>query len=263
MNSSIKLIIRKGKFSKNGNHTIFLQYCYTSIKRVLISTGISILEVHWDKSTGSILSSLPAEYGSAESLQDALNKQRAKAEKIIRYAIKCNHTCPMQFLKRNFHLPDCWDVDQMEKYNNNLSVFYQIDRYQEDKRRMIQPSTVAVIRTMKKHLWSFQAYIGYKVTFESFTGIFYDQFVRYLTFEIPVMRRAIVVKGLKMNTVGKTIKQLKTFLKDRMQRKVIPFVDLGCFKTLEEEVDSVFLDRRELSKIYHLNLFENPGLIIS
>ena len=115
---------------------------------------------------------------------------------------------------------------------------------------------------MKKHLLSFQTYIGYKVTFESFTGIFYDQFVRYLTFEIPVMRRAMSYKGLKINTVGKTIKQLKTFIKDRMRRKVDnPFIDLSCFKTLEEDVDSVFLDWKELSKIYHLNLFENPGLI--
>lgn len=261
MNSSIKLIIRKGKCSKDGNHTVFLQYCYTSAKRVLISTGISIPQTYWDRNTCSIFISLPTEYGVVEFLQNKLNQQRIKAEKIIRYAIKRNHTCPMEFLKRNFHLPDCWDPDQMEEDNNNLSVFYQIDRYLEDKRGMIQPPTATVIRTMKKHLLSFQTYIGYKITFDSFGGVFYDQFVRYLTFEIPVMRRAIVIKGLKMNTVGKTIKQLKTFLKDRMQRKVIPFVDLSCFKTLEEDVESVFLDWRELSKIYHLNLFENPGLI--
>jgi integrase len=99
------------------------------------------------------------------------------------------------------------------------------------------------------------------VTFDSFDGRFYDQFVRYLTFEIPVMRRSQAIKGLKMNTVGKTIKQLKTFLKDRIQKKIVPFIDLSCFKTLEEDVDSVFLDWKELSKIFHLDLFENPGLI--
>ncbi len=261
MNSLIKLIIKKGKCSKDGNHTVFLQYCYTSTKRVLISTGINLPEVYWDKNACSIISSLPAEYGTVESLQNKLNQQRIKAEKIICYATKRNHTCPMEFLKRNFHLPDCWDVDQMEDDNNNLSVFYQIDRYLEDKRGMIQPATVIVIRTMKRHLSCFQTYIGYKVTFDSFDGRFYDQFVRYLTFEIPVMRRSRVIKGLKMNTVGKTIKQLKTFLKDRIQKKIVPFIDLSCFKTLEEDVDSIFLDWKELSKIFHLDLFENPGLI--
>ena len=34
----------------------------------------------------------------------------------------------MEFLKRNFHLPDCWDLDQLEDNDSNLSVFHQIDR---------------------------------------------------------------------------------------------------------------------------------------
>lgn len=261
MHISIKLIIRKRKLSKDGTHTVFIQYCYSSVKRVLISTGISIPQTHWDKNTCSILLSLPAEYGSPEFLQDKLNQKRIKAEKIIRYAITRNHTCPMEFLKRNFHLPDCWDLDQMEEDNNNLSVFYQIDRYLEDKRGMILPSTATIIRTMKKHLLSFQTYIGYKITFDIFGGVFYDQLVRYLTNEIPIMRRARVIKGLRTNTVGKTIKQLKTFIKDRIQKKIIPSIDLSCFKTLEEEVDSVYLNLKELSKIHRLDLLSNPGLI--
>ena len=129
MQQSIKLIMKKGKPSKNGTHTLFIQYCYSSVKRVLISTGISIPQTHWDKNACSILRSLPSEYGRVELLQNKLNQQRVKAEKIIYYAMKRNHTCPMEFLKRNFHLPDCWDLDQMEEDNNNLSVFYQIDRY--------------------------------------------------------------------------------------------------------------------------------------
>jgi Phage integrase family. len=260
MNSFVKPIIRKGKCSKNGNHTVFLQYCYTSVKRVLISTGISIPETYWDKTTCNILSSLPAEYGSSDSLQKSLHTQLSKAEKIIRYAIKQKHSCPMQFLKRNFHLPDCWDLDQMED-DNNLSVFYQIDRYLEDKKGMIQPATVTVIKTMKKHLLSFQEYIGYKITFDSFNAVFYEQFVRYLTFEIPVMRRTTVIKGLKMNTVGKTVKQLKTFIKDRINKKIVPYIDLSFFKGLEEDVEGVFLDWNELSKIFHLDLSKYQSLI--
>ena len=261
MNSSIKLIMRKGKLSKKGTHTIFLQYCYTSAKRVIISTGISIPENYWNKNACSVLASLPAEFGTAEILQKKLNQQQLQAEKIVKYAIKRNLSCPMEFLKRNFRLPDCWDHDQMEEENNNLSVFYQIDRYLEDKMGMVQPSTITVIRTMKKHLLSFQEYIGYKITFDSFNAVMYDQFVRYMTFEMPVMRRASIFKGLKLNTVGKTIKQLKIFIKDRIRKKIIPPVDLECFKGLEEDVEGVFLDRKELSKIYHADLSRRPTLI--
>ncbi len=261
MNTSVKLIIRKVKGAHAGLHTIFLQYCYTSTKRVLISTGIAIPETYWDKSTCSILSTLPSIYGPADTMQEKLHQQRTKTEKIIRYAIKRGQGCPMQFLKRNIHLPDCWQLDQMEDDDHDLSVFNQIDKYLADKRWIVKPSTVTVIRTMKKHLFSFQEYIGYKVTFDCFNAVFYDQFVRYLTFEIPVMRRAMLIKGLRINSVGKTIKQLKTFIKDRIAKKIIPYMDLSCFKGLEEDVEGVFLDWKELSKIYHLDLSKQPGLI--
>jgi len=261
MNNTVKFIIRKVKGAHASVHTIFLQYCYTSTKRVLISTGITIPETYWDKSAGSILSSLPAFYGLASTLQEKLDRQRCKAEGIIRYAIKRGQGCPMQFLKRNIHLPDCWQLDQMDDDDHDLSVFNQIEKYLEDKKWIVKPSTVTVIKTMKKHLFSFQEYIGYKVTFDCFNAVFYDQFVRYLTFEIPVMRRAELMKGLRVNTVGKTIKQLKTFIKDRIAKKVIPYIDLSCFKGLEEDVEGVFLDWKELSKIYHLDLSKQPGLI--
>ncbi|WP_276500696.1 hypothetical protein [Terrimonas pollutisoli] len=64
-----------------------------------------------------------------------------------------------------------------------------------------------------------------------------------------------------MNTVGKTIKQLKIFIKDRIRKKIIPYIDLTCFMCLEEDVESVFLNWRELSKIYRLELSENPWLV--
>ncbi|GAC1661055.1 MAG: hypothetical protein NVS9B7_28950 [Flavisolibacter sp.] len=74
------------------------------------------------------------------------------------------------------------------------------------------------------------------------------------------MRRARVIKGLRINTVGKTIKQLKTFIKDRAQKKIIPYIDLSFFKSMEEDVDGVFLSWRELSKIYRLDMDKQPCL---
>jgi hypothetical protein len=64
------------------------------------------------------------------------------------------------------------------------------------------------------------------------------RFVKYLTYEIPLLRRNKLVTGLKIDTIGKTIKHLKSFLKDRMARRIIPFIDLSFFKGMEEEVDA-------------------------
>ena len=75
------------------------------------------------------------------------------------------------------------------------------------------------------------------------------------------MRKCRITKGLKVNTIGKTIRQLKAFLKDRIAKKIIPLIDLGAFKGMEEEVDSVFLDWNELSKVYHMNLAAQPQLV--
>ena len=102
MRQPIKLIIRKIKISKNGLHTIFLQYCHTTAKRVIISTGISIPAMYWDKSNCTILASLPGQYGSAPILQDKLEKQKAKAERIIIYVIKKKHWLPFTVFKKKF-----------------------------------------------------------------------------------------------------------------------------------------------------------------
>jgi hypothetical protein len=260
MQSSVKLIIRNNKLKKDGNHDVFIQYCYTSKKRVLLCTHISVPAEYWDKQVRTIRPSLPADHGRAESLQAILEQKRSKAEKIIRYALSHN-TCPIRCLKRNFNLSEIWDLNQMEDENNSLCVFNQIECYLRDKRGMVSPSTITVIKTMKKHLFSFQEYIGRKVVFDSLNAVFYEQFVKYLTFDIPLMRRNTILKGLKINTVGKTVKQLKTFIKDRIQKKVIPYIDLTAFKGLEEDVDGVFLNWNELSKIYHLDMSSKPGLI--
>lgn len=261
MRNLIKPIIRKTKISKNGLHTIFIQYCYTTAKRVVLSTGISIPSTYWDNRACAISSFLPTEYGSHKSLQETVEGLQTKAERVIIYAIKKNLGCPMQFLKRNFRLPDCWNLDQVEDDNNTLSVFYQIERYIDDKKLLVKPATIMEIKTMKKHLLLFQNYIGYKITFESFNAVLYDQLVRYLTFEMPIMRRAKAIKGLRLNTVGKTIKQLKIFIKDRIQKKIIPYSDISCFKCMEEDVDAVYLSWAELSKIYRLDLNHQPTLI--
>jgi len=89
---------------------------------------------------------------------------------------------------------------------------------------------------------------------------FYEGFVRFLTYDIVQSRRKEVIKGLIINSLGKTIKHLKYFLKDRMRKKVILFIDLGAYKVMEEEVDAVYLSWREISVIYHLDLSANANL---
>lgn len=261
MRRPIKLILKKGKVRKDGTSTIFLQYCFSARRRVLVSTNISIPVCYWNARISSISQKLPPEYGNVNTLETALREKLRKAESMVDYAIRKTHTCPMRFLKRNFALANSWQLEQMDDSNRRQDVFYQLDQYIQDKTGLVQPATLTVIRSMKKHLASFEAYLGYNITFDQIDAKFYEQFVRYLTYEIPLLRKCRITKGLMVNTIGKSIRQLKAFLKDRMTKKIIPLIDLGAFRGMEEEVDGVFLDWSELSKVYHMNLSNQPQLV--
>jgi hypothetical protein len=156
MRQPIKLIIKKGKVQKDGASPIFIQYCYSSTRRVLISTGIGIPTEFWNKKTGSIFPGLPAEYGNSQLLEVTLRENLRKAEKLVDYAVKKNNLCPMRFLKKNFREGDNFYLEQLDYDHHKLDVFYQIEKYITDKKDLVQPCTLTVIRSMKKHLLSFQ-----------------------------------------------------------------------------------------------------------
>ncbi len=260
MRQPIKLIVRKGKVRNDGTALISLQYCYSAEKRVLLSTGIGIPIQFWNKKTGRISKDLPIAYGNVQQFETTITEKLRKAEDMVTYALKRENICPMKFLKENFYLKEHWNLDQMSDSQKDLDVYWNLDDYVRSKQSTVKRCTINVINAMKGHLKSFETYRKEPITFDSFDVHFYEDFVRYLTYDIIKLRRREVIKGLKVNSVGKTIKHLKSFLKDRMRKKIIPFMDLGAYKVMEEEVDAVYITWKELSLIYHLDLSENVPL---
>ncbi|MFT3910719.1 MAG: site-specific integrase [Ferruginibacter sp.] len=261
MHHPISLTIKKNKIRKDGTTLVFIQYCYNRTQRIIIGSGVSIPAVYWNVKTRSILNTLPEELGNYEKLQAELREKLRRAEKLIDYALYHANTCPVAFLKKNFNEPGDNYFLPKETNREKLDVFYQIEKYIRDKKDVVQPSTLTTIRSMKKHLLCFQEYKKMSLSFDSFDAYFYEHFTRYLAFEVPLLRRNKLQKGLKVNTVGKTIKHFKSFLKDRMARNIIPYSDLSFLKCMEEQVDAVYLSWLELSKVYHLDLSANPCLI--
>jgi len=68
------------------------------------------------------------------------------------------------------------------------------------------------------------------------------------------------VIGLKINTIGKTIKQFRTFLRNRIRKRIIPQVDLEGWDILEEEVDAIYCNWNEINRIYNVDLQQYPHL---
>jgi len=260
MRQPIKLIVRKGKVRNDGTALISLQYCYSAEQRTVLSTGIAIPLQYWNKKTRKISKDLPAIYGNVEQLESTISEKLRKAEDLVEYALKQHNSFPIKFLKENFHLKKNWKLDQMASQKINLDIYDNIDDYTKAKRSNVKHCTINVINAMKGHLKSFELRRKVPITFDSFDVIFYEDFVRFLTYDITHTRRKEIVKGLKINTVGKTIRHLKSFLRDRMRKKIIPFTDLDAYKVMAEDVDAIYLSWQEISLIYHLDLSASKHL---
>ena len=206
MRQPIKLIVRKGKVRNDSTALISLQYCFTAEQRAVLSTGIGIPLQFWNKKTGRISGDLPLVYGNVQHLELGLTEKLRKAEDMVTYALKQRNTCPLKFLKENFHLQENWKLEQMSDLKKNLDVYYNIEDYVKSKESTVKHCTINVINAMKAHVKSFETFRKEPITFDSFDMNFYESFVKYLTYDIVQLRRKEVIKGLKVNSVGKQSK---------------------------------------------------------
>jgi site-specific recombinase XerD len=144
---------------------------------------------------------------------------------------------------------------------NKLNIYFQLDDYIKSKERKVTKATLCVYRNIKAHLLAFERHRGKKITFGDLDYGFYEDFVSYLTFEHVHIRRKTKTVGLRLNTIGKTIKHFRIFVKDRIKRKIIPPIDLSDFKIPEEESDAIYLTYEEIAAIYKTDLTAHSHLI--
>ncbi|WP_225321476.1 site-specific integrase [Rhizosphaericola mali] len=258
MSLPIKLICKKSKVRKDGSAPIFIQYCHSSEKRTLLKTDVSIPPIYWNRKSSKISKDLPIMYGKVEELETLLRGQFRKAEDLV---LKAQHSGqdPIVFLKAHFHAGEI--VETIEpKPVREKDFFEHIDDYMKSKSKVVKPVTITVIRSMSHHLKCYQEFLKKPITFESIDIQFYEDFVYFLTHKIEMQRRKTPIIGLRINTIGKTIKYLKNFLLDRMRKKIIPFFDVSFLKVINEEVDAIYLGWKEIAKIYHLDLSEHTHL---
>ena len=257
----IKPVCKKEWVRRDGTSVIYLQYCLNSSERVLVDSGIAIPPEYWNRKNNRINVSLPQSLGIVKELEIMLSQKMRRAEDLINHALAKSNVHPAKFLKQKFNTD--FDPKKSNVFLNaqtTMDVYWHIDDYIESRRPFVKKGTVQVIGAMKLHLKSFEVHRKKKITFDSFDLEFYEEFINYLIYEKPHLRRLTTLKGLKLNTVGKTIKHLKSFLRSRMKKRIIPFLDLSDYKVPEEEVDSVYLTWDELSLIYHLDLSANKLL---
>ena len=260
-------ICSSSKVRRNGTSLVFIQYCMNADNKTLLNTEIAIPPYFWHIKYKRISEKLPEQYGKAEDLNKELQRQIRLAEDITTFAIEKKMSDPVSFVKSVFK-PD-FNLNSLEKESKekpegklkiNKDFFFQFDAYIKSKESTVAPATLDVFKNLKAILLDFQSHRQKSIIFEEINLDFYEEYNYYLTYEHIHKNRREITKGLKTNTIGKNIKQLIIFLKNRKQKKIINELDLSGFKIVEEEADAIYLTPEEINIILHLDLSEKPYL---
>lgn len=266
----LRPICKEKNIRRDGTSLIYIQYCYSSENRTLLNTNIAVPPVFWNKKKLCINSDLPVSFGKADELNSKLTRLLRFAQDLVCVADRKNITDRVNFLRKAFYLNMQTESLELEsemvekigsKVIDRVDVFAQIEDYIKCKERRVTSATVNVYRAMKQQLKDFESFRKNKITFNSFDYDFYETFVDFLRFEYVQHRRKTLTIGLKSNTIGKTIKQLRIFIKDRAKRKIIAPIDLSDFKVLEEETDAIYLTYNEIASMHKTDLSQMPFLI--
>jgi hypothetical protein len=225
-----------------------------------LNTDIAIPPDHWDRSKQSIKASLPEEYGDVEVLNESLTRMFRCTEDIVSFAMKRKIDEPIEFVRQMFHpeinpvkLPQLLKEYDSGNEKTNLDFFFQFDKYVESKIPLVSSNMCDIYRNARARLKSFEEFRKKPITFDTLDYSFYEAFSQYLMYQY-VQRRYSGRKGLKMNTVGGDIKQLRVFLRNRAMKKIIEPVNLQGWTIFEEAADAVYLSWEEISKIYKVDL---------
>ena len=267
----IKPICSANKTLRDGTSAIFLQYCFSASNRTLLNTGIRIPANYWSAKHRCISNKLPQAYGNSQRLNEELIRLTRIAEDLVTFAINNQILDKGSFVKKSFRSD--FDISILNGVKANhltfnaaeqakkQDIYFQLDDYIKSKEMKVSKATLCVYKNIKAHLLAFEKHRCKKITFNDLDFSFYEAFVSYLTFHHIHKRRKTQLVGLKLNTIGKTIKHFRIFIKDRVKRKIISAIDLSDFKIPEEESDAIYLTHQEIADIYHTDLTAFPYLV--
>ena len=163
--------------------------------------------------------------------------------------------CNAEWLKKEidkFHNPGKYQEDN----GSSLFDFIQAFIFNSDKR--INPNTGNVVsyKMRREYAVTFQylqeyAALNGEPGFDDIDMNFYNSFSSFLR-----------NKGLAVNTIGKKIQTLKIFLNAATEEGINKNLKYKSrnFKTVEEEVDNIYLSKEEIRQFYNYDFSDKPRL---
>ncbi|MFT3702983.1 MAG: site-specific integrase [Agriterribacter sp.] len=271
MRFPVKVICRTNRVHSDGTSSVFIRYCFNQKQKPILFTGIKIPAQYWNQKKATISNLLPPATGDYEKMNSEIFRLKRLVEDMILHASQNNVTDIATYVKQHYSISldsasyelvvKTQKIETLKKEKAKEDIYYQFDDYIRCKCRKVSKATLTVYNNVKAHLKAFEKYRKVPITFSSLDFSFYEDFVDYLTFEHVHLRRKEIFTGIRLNTIGKTIKHLRGFIKDRIKRKIIAPIDLSDYKIPEEDSDAIYLTHEEIVRIYNVDLTKHPHLI--
>ena len=218
-------------YLKNRNsHTetpilLYISYNSTFCK---ISTGLMVHPKKWNHKKQK----LKVQSSKSNEANNILNNILKQAEATYLSLVDEGLYITNELLKKRFKL----NTTPRKKLN-----FFTFFENHIETQKQLAKSTISDYRQTLNTLIEFQRVTKYIVDFNSINLLFYDKLKTFI----------IEDQGYSINTFGKRIKVIKTFMKDALDRKLHQNIDFQHkdFKTTEEVKRKMYLNVTDIKKL--------------
>ena len=241
--ASVKLLVKKHNVSKRDRKTpVYVQYNYNRDKRILINTNRKIELKFWDFENDVLRRSHP----KYDTINRHIKKTKLDIETIVSNALDDGIEPNPEYILNQYY-----GINQGEEPNDKKGLFDYFEDYIKAKSPRVGKHTINDYHALKKHLKGYERWSRTKLEFKSINYSFYQKFMKYLSHDVV---KPDGEKGLAVNTIGKTLRNLKIFLRDCARKNIIDPIDTSDFIVYQEEVENIYLTESEVNAIYELDL---------
>ncbi len=241
--ASVKLLVKKHNVSKRDRKTpVYVQYNYNRDKRILINTNRKIELKFWDFENDVLRRSHP----KYDTINRHIKKTKLDIETIVSNALDDGIEPNPEYILNQYY-----GINNGAEPNDRKGLFDYFEDYIKAKSPRVGRHTINDYHALKKHLKGYERWSRKKLEFKSINYSFYQKFMKYLSHDVV---KPDGEKGLAVNTIGKTLRNLKIFLRDCARKNIIDPIDTSDFKVYQEEVENIYLTEKEVYSIYELDL---------
>jgi integrase len=232
-------------------YLIYLQMKYSG-EKLVYSFGQHIEPENWSDKKQRAKSNVLTEGNNKIYVNDLLNNLETECLKAYNELVKNGTPAPGSIRTR---LQAFMDKDRVKQQESKTGLFSLIQKFVDNeisyRGRQRQSNTTRTYKTTLNHLKEFSAKNKIALDYDGITLDFYNQYVTYLR-----------KQGLNVNSIGRDIKNLKTFMGEA--------VDMGYTNNLQfkhkkfavgrEDTEAVYLTWEEILKLYRHDFSSNKRL---